>query len=103
MRAAAEVLAVLGLDVDDLPLAQLELLGLLGRELGPELLALAERQLDPRLEAELDDPLDDRLLGVVGGMAADLEVVGADEVAADTVHLADEAHDELVRGILVQL
>ena len=47
--------------VDDLPLFQLELVGLFPRQLRPGLVAVGQRELDPHLEAEVHDPIDHRL------------------------------------------
>ena len=98
-----EALGLAGPQVDDLPLAQLQLLQLGAGQLRPDLGAVAEHELDPDLEAEGDDPLHHRLLGALVGVEHDLHVVRAHVVLAEPVDLADEAHHELVGGVLVEV
>src|SRR4051794_37952364 len=91
-------------DVDDLPALELEQLGLLLRQLRAQVLAVLADELDPYLEAEVDDALDHRLGAAVAlGLEQQLDVVRADERVTEPVDRADEAHHELVRGLLVEL
>src|SRR5436190_1224950 len=88
---------------DDLPLGQFELLGLGTRDLRPKGIAVGEHELDANLEPEVHDPLDHRLLGAGRRDVRDLDVVRADEQRAPAVDLADEAHHELGRRMLVEV
>ena len=50
-----------------------------------------------------DPPHDAFLAPVPVRLEAELEVVGPDELAAQAAHGTDEAHDELVRRLLVEV
>src|SRR5207248_836178 len=92
-----------GADVDDLTAVELEPLGLVARQLHGQRLAVLAHEVDAHLEAEVDDPLDHRLARRTVRLEHELEVVRADERVAEPVGLADERHDELVRGPLVEV
>src|SRR6187551_4009126 len=96
----AEALGLAGTKVDDLALAQLELLQLGAGQLRPNLGAVAEYELDPDLETERDDALHHRLLSTLVGVEHDVHVVRPHEVLTELVDLADEAHHELVGGVV---
>src|SRR6478736_691074 len=89
--------------VHDLTRLELALFGVLTRRLDRQPPAVVEDQLDADLEAEVGDALDLALLGGAVGLEQDLDVVRANEVVTELVDLADEAHHELVRRLLVEL
>ena len=74
-RVTVEALGLARPQVDDLALAQLELLQLGAGQLRPDLGPVGEHELDPDLEAEGDDPLHHRLLGALVGVEHDVHVV----------------------------
>src|SRR6266540_5734700 len=80
---------------------EVELFGGAAGELGPGF-AVGGVQLDADLEAEADDSGDGGG-GAEGRVVADFDVVGAHEVAVDLGDGAEEAHDELVGGVFVEL
>ena len=60
-------------------------------------------ELDLRVAAEDRDPHDHRLDRAVGGLVEELEVVRSHEDVAERLCVADERHDELARGLVVEL
>src|SRR5215218_5085965 len=78
-RGLGELAGAAGADEHDLALGQLQLLGVLARQLGLEPLAVLQDQVGPDLEAQVDEPLDHGLGGGAVGLAPDLDVVGPDE------------------------
>src|SRR6266487_4080822 len=77
--AAAEDGLAARADVDDLAARELELLGLILRQLREQVLAVVADELDPHLEAEMDDPLDHRLGRAGVRLEPELDVVWANE------------------------
>ncbi len=102
-RGLAEGLGPRGLDVDDLAALELEPLRLVAGELRRDLAAVLEQQLDAHLETEMHHALDHRLACAVARLQGQVEVVRADETAAEPVHGADERHHEFVRGVFVEV
>ena len=86
------------------PRAQLELGGLVARELRGQRLAAVELELDAHLEAEVHDARDLGLERAVARLGLqDPQVVRADERVAEPRDRAEEAHDERVRRPLVEV
>ena len=90
-------------DEDGLPGLDGQGIGLVAGQLGDQHLAALQAQVDPHLPAEMDDALDHggqrrTVLGV-----ADLDVVRAHHRVTQVGDRADEAHHELVDGLLVEL
>ncbi len=92
-----------GAGPDDAARRELEVVGLLAGDLRPDRRAVAEREVDAHLEAEARHALDHRLQGLAVGLVDQHDVVRAHEALADLGDRADEAHDEGVGGLLVDL
>ena len=94
---------VLGRRPDDLAGRQLEMVDVLAAEPCGHPLAAPVHELDPHVRADDDEPLDLDLDGAVAREPPERDLVRADEAVAELERVAEEAEDELRRGVVVEL
>src|SRR5262249_42615056 len=88
---------------DDLTALQLELVEPFARQLYGQVVPRGGYELAAGLEAEVHDPADHRLEAVCDRLVADVEVVRSHPALPELVRLADEAHHELGRRMVVEI